>query len=153
MSARQELNAYVTQLERRLRIGTLSRGTAIMVGAALGVTIVLAVGLSLFEFSDGSLSGARLVLFVALAIAAVFGLGIPFKRLTRRRVARTAEEVFPYFIFRRLRAMPRSARALRRSSRSRCPAASRSTTPRYVQSGGQRDGYDRIGRAGFPWAP
>ena len=73
MSARQELHSYVTRLERRLRRGTLSRGTAIVVGAALGVTIVLAGALSAFAFPDGSITGARLVLFVVLALAAVFG--------------------------------------------------------------------------------
>ena len=97
MSARQELNSYVTRLERRLRLGTLSRGTAIVVGAALGATIVLAVALSVLALSDGSITGARLVLFVALALAAFFGLGIPFSRLTRIRAARKAEEVFPGF--------------------------------------------------------
>jgi hypothetical protein len=97
MSARQELNSYVTQLERRLQLSTLSRGTAITVSAALGATIVLAVALSALAFSDGSVTGARLVLFVALALAAVFGLGIPFSRLTRARAARKAEEIFPGF--------------------------------------------------------
>src|SRR5260370_5009979 len=97
MSARQELNSYLTTLERRLRFGTLSRGTAIVAGAALGATIALAVALSDWAFSDGSLTGARLVLVVALALAAVFGLGIPFSRLTRRRAARKAEDVFPGF--------------------------------------------------------
>ena len=47
-----------------------------------------------------------------------------------------------------LRAMPRSAPALRRSSRSHCPVASRSTKPRYVRSSGRCDGWNRIGRAG-----
>ena len=97
MNARQELNSYLTQLEQRLRLGTLSRGAAIVVGAALGTTIALALALSVSAFSDGSITGARLVLFVVLAAAAVFGLGIPFSRLTRVRAARRAEEVFPGF--------------------------------------------------------
>jgi hypothetical protein len=97
MSARQELNSYVTRLEHRLRLGTLSRGTAVVIGAALGATIVLALALTVLAFPDGSITGARLVLFLALALAAVFGLGIPFSRLTRARAARKAEEVFPGF--------------------------------------------------------
>jgi hypothetical protein len=100
MSARQELNTYLTTLERRLRLGTLSRGAAIVAAAALGATIVLAIALSALAFSggnDGGLNVARLLLFVALALAAVFGLGIPFSRLTRRRAARKAEDVFPGF--------------------------------------------------------
>src|SRR5438477_7745781 len=97
MSARQELNSYVTRLERRLRLGTLSRGTAIVVGAALGATVVLAGALSALAFPGGSVTGARLLLFVGLALAVVFGLGIPFSRLTRVRAAKKAEEVFPGF--------------------------------------------------------
>ena len=97
MSARQELNAYITRLEQRLRLGTLSRGSAILAGAALGATIVLAVALSVLAFSEGSVTGARLALFVALAFASVFGLGLPFWRLTRIGAARRAEDVFPGF--------------------------------------------------------
>jgi len=97
MSARQELNSYVTQIERRLRLGLLSRGTAVVVGAALGATIVLAFALGALAFPDGSITGARLVLFLALALAAVFGLGIPFSHLTRVHAARKAEEAFPGF--------------------------------------------------------
>src|SRR5258708_6866492 len=97
MSARQELNAYITRLEQRLRLGTLSRGTALVAGAALGATIVLAVALSVLAFSEGGVTGARLALFVALALAAVFGLGLPFWRLTRIGAARRAEDVFPGF--------------------------------------------------------
>jgi len=97
MSARQELDTYVSQLERRLRLDTLSRGTAIVVGAALAATIALALVLSFLAFSDGSVTVARLVLVAALGLAVLFGLGIPFKCLTRRAVARKAEEVFPGF--------------------------------------------------------
>src|SRR6202035_3825756 len=97
MSARQELNSYVTRLEHRLRLGTLARGTAIVGGAALRATIILAGALSALALPDGGITGARLVLFVGLALAVVFGLGIPFARLTRRRPPRTAEEVFPGF--------------------------------------------------------
>jgi hypothetical protein len=97
MSARQELNAYVTQLERRLRLGTLSRGAAIVIAAALGATIVLALVLSALAFSDGGLTGARLLLVAVLAGAVVFGLGIPITRLTRRGAARKAEDAFPGF--------------------------------------------------------
>ncbi|HUK35615.1 MAG TPA: hypothetical protein VLV86_16975, partial [Vicinamibacterales bacterium] len=97
MSAREELNSYVTQLERRLRLGTLSRGAALLVAAALGATISLGLVISALAFSEGSLTSARLVLVVALALAIVFGLGIPLKRLTRRSAAQKAEHAFPEF--------------------------------------------------------
>ena len=71
MSAREELNSYVTHVERRLRLGTLSRGAALVVAAALGATIVLGLVISALAFSEGSLTSARLVLIVALALAIV----------------------------------------------------------------------------------
>jgi hypothetical protein len=97
MSARQELNSYVSQLEKRLRLGTLSRGAAILTSAALGATIVLVLAANALAFSEGSITGARLVLFCILAAAAVFGLGIPIARLSRRRAVGKAEEMFPEF--------------------------------------------------------
>src|SRR3984893_11358608 len=97
MSARHELNAYGARIAGRLQASALTRGAAIVAGAALGATVVLAVALSALAFSDGSITGARLVLAAALALTAVFGLGIPFSRLNRRRAAKRAEDVFPGF--------------------------------------------------------
>src|SRR6185295_17829512 len=97
MSARQELDSYVSQLEKRLRIGTLSRGAAILTSAALGTTIVLVLAANALAFSEGSLTGARLALFCALASAAIFGLVVPIARLSRRRAIGKAEEMFPQF--------------------------------------------------------
>src|SRR5476649_713377 len=97
MSARQELNSYVTRLERRLRLRAYSRGTAVVLGAALGATIILAVTLSVMAFSDGSITVARVGLFLAITLAAAFGLAIPLQRLTRVGAARRIEEAFPGF--------------------------------------------------------
>src|SRR5262249_6190581 len=47
--------------------------------------------------SDGSITGARLLLFCALGAAAVFGVGIPFWRLSRARAVDKAEQTFPQF--------------------------------------------------------
>ena len=63
MSARQELDSYVSQLEKRLRIGTLSRGAGVsLTSAALGTTIVLVLVANALAFSEGSITGARLAL-------------------------------------------------------------------------------------------
>jgi len=97
MSARQELNAYATRLEQRLRLDTLSRGTAIVAGAALLATIVLAVALTTLAPADGGLTFARVVLFAALAAAVVLGAVLPVIRLTRRAAARYAEKAAPEF--------------------------------------------------------
>jgi hypothetical protein len=97
MNARQELNAYIRTLERRLRLGTLTRGTAIVASAALAATIVLVLAISALAFSQGSITGARFALFATLAFAVVFALFIPLSHLTRHRAARKAEEIHPAF--------------------------------------------------------
>jgi len=97
MSAQQELHSYVRQIERRLRLGALSRGAALLASVALGATIALVLVASAFAFSDGSVTGTRLALFSILALAALFGLGLPLWRLTRRRAVGQAEERFPAF--------------------------------------------------------
>ena len=91
MSARQELDSYIRQLERRVRLDTLSRGAAILASAALGATVVLVLLANARAFSDGSVVGARLVLICVLAFAASLGLAIPIRALepsSRRRESR-----------------------------------------------------------------
>src|SRR3984957_4493592 len=95
MSARQELDSYIRQLERRVRLATLSRGAAILASAALGATIVLVLLANARAFSDGSVIGARLALICVLAFAASLGLAIPIARLSRRRAVGKAEAMFP----------------------------------------------------------
>ena len=97
MNARQELDSYISQLERRVRLDTLSRGAAIVAAAALGATGVLVLLANARAFSAGSVIGARLILFCILVFAASLGLAIPISRLSRRRAARKAEEMFPEF--------------------------------------------------------
>src|ERR1700686_3600623 len=97
MNARQELDSYISQLERRVRLDTLSRGAAVLAAAALGATVILVLLANARAFSDGSVVGARLVLVCILAVAASFGLVIPVARLSRRRAARRAEKMFPGF--------------------------------------------------------
>jgi hypothetical protein len=97
MSARAELNSYVKQLERRLRLATMLRGAAILASAALAATLLLVLIANAFAFSRWSVGGARFVLLIALAAAAVFGIAFPLWRLSRRRAADVAEKVFPQF--------------------------------------------------------
>ena len=41
MSFRDQLNSYIHQLERRLRLGAMLRGAAILTSVALAATVVL----------------------------------------------------------------------------------------------------------------
>src|ERR1700733_4345916 len=97
MSVREQLHAYIAQLEQRLRWSTLLRGLAILTGSALIATLVLVAIANARAFSQGSVTAARFGLILILAIAAAVGLALPLRRLTRRRAVGTAEERFPQF--------------------------------------------------------
>src|SRR6202023_3375202 len=97
MSLREQLHAYIAQLEQRLRWSTLLRGLAILTGSALVATLVLVTIANALAFSNGSVTGARFGLILILAIAAAAGLALPLRRLTRRRAVGTAEAAFPQF--------------------------------------------------------
>jgi hypothetical protein len=97
MSLREQLHAYIAELEKRLRWSTVLRGVAILTGSALAATLVLVTIANALTFSHGSVPAARFALFLILAVAAAAGLAIPLRRLTRRRAVGTAETVFPQF--------------------------------------------------------
>lgn len=97
MSARDQLNSYIGQIERRLRIGAAVRGAAILASAALAVTVLLVLIANAFAFVSWSILSARFILVAALIYAASFGLALPLLRLNRRRAAAQAEAAFPDF--------------------------------------------------------
>jgi hypothetical protein len=97
MTAREQLHAYIAQLEQRLRWSTLLRGIAILAGGALVATLVLVAIANALAFSHGSVTAARFALILILAVAAAAGLALPLRRLTRRRAIGTAEAAFPQF--------------------------------------------------------
>ena len=71
MSSREQLNYYIRDLERRLRLGAMLRGAAVLLLAALCTTIALVLIINLFAFSEGSLLGARGILALALSLIAI----------------------------------------------------------------------------------
>ena len=97
MSIRDQLNSYLQRLEKRLRLGALLRGAAILTSVALAATVILVLITNAFAFSKWSITGARVVLLFALALAVSFGIALPLNALNRRRAARKAEAVFPEF--------------------------------------------------------
>src|ERR1700734_3851292 len=97
MTAREQLHAYIAQLEQRLRWSTVLRGVAILTGGALVATLLLVTIANARAFSDGSVTAARFALILILAITAAAGLALPLRRLTRRRAVQTAEAAFPQF--------------------------------------------------------
>jgi hypothetical protein len=97
MSLREQVHAYIAQLEQRLRWSTWLRGLAIFTGGALVATLVLVTIANALAFSHGSVTAARFALILILAVAAAAGLALPLHRLTRRRAVQTAEAAFPQF--------------------------------------------------------
>jgi len=91
MSRQDELNSYISKLQRRLQLGAWLRGVAIFVGTALIVTITLVLLLNHYAFPAVGVKGARLALLVALALVAGIGIALPLRRLTRARAVRVAE--------------------------------------------------------------
>ena len=70
MSVREQLHAYIAQLEQRLRWSTWLRGFAVLAGGALAATLVLVTIANALAFSHGSVTAARFGLILILAIAA-----------------------------------------------------------------------------------
>jgi hypothetical protein len=97
MSFRDQLNSYIQQLERRLRLGAMFRGAAILTSVALTATVVLVLITNALAFSRWSITSARVALLFALVLAVTFGIALPLIALNRRRAARQAEEMFPEF--------------------------------------------------------
>jgi hypothetical protein len=97
MKPLDRLSDYLGVIERRLRILAWTRGAAITAVAALALTVLAVLVANKFAFSDGSVLGARLFLFLGLALAIAAALVIPVIRLNRRHAARRTEGRFPQF--------------------------------------------------------
>jgi hypothetical protein len=97
MSVRDQLNSYIQRLEKRLRLGALVRGVAILTSVALVATVLLVLITNAFAFSRWSITSARVALLFALILAITFGIALPVAALNRRRAARQAENIFPEF--------------------------------------------------------
>src|SRR5260370_36371823 len=91
MKPLDRLSEYLGAIERRLRLIALTRGIAVTAGMALALTIVAVLVINQFAFSNGSVIGARVFLFLGLAFAIAAALIIPVIRLNRRNAARRAE--------------------------------------------------------------
>src|SRR6266540_3606780 len=97
MKPLDRLSEYLGAIERRLRLIALSRGIAVTAGMALALTVVAVLVINQFAFSQGSVIGARVFLFLGLALAIGLALVIPIIRLNRRNAARRAEAQYPQF--------------------------------------------------------
>jgi hypothetical protein len=97
MTAREQLDTYIDELKRRLRLRALLVGSAIVTASALVTTVVLVLITNALAFSSASLMGARGMLLLVLAACIAFGCVFPMLRLSRRQAAWDAEAAFPQF--------------------------------------------------------
>ncbi|HXW61143.1 MAG TPA: hypothetical protein VEJ45_00980 [Candidatus Acidoferrales bacterium] len=97
MTARKQLDAYIDELKRRLRLHALLIGCAIVAASALLTTFVLVLITKALAFSSASLAGARVVLSLIVACAVALCCVLPLLRLNRRRAASETEAAFPEF--------------------------------------------------------
>ncbi len=97
MNSLDQLNAYLGRLESRLRLAAWVRGLALAAAVALIATVLLVLAANGYAFAERVVTGARVALFLSLALAAAFGLAVPLLRLNRRVAAREAENKFPEF--------------------------------------------------------
>ncbi len=97
MKPLDRLSEYLAAIERRLRLLAVTRGAAVVAAVAFGLTVVAVLIANHFAFSNPSVTGARLLLFLGLAFALAAGLIVPVIRLNRRRAARRAERKYPQF--------------------------------------------------------
>ena len=95
MKPLDRLSEYLGAIERRLRLLALTRGIAVTAGMALALTVVAVLVINQFAFSNRSVIGARVFLFLGLAFAIAAALIIPVIRLNRRNAARQAEAQYP----------------------------------------------------------
>ncbi len=97
MTARQQLDTYLEQVQGRLRLRASLRGAAIVASSALATTIVLVLLANALAFSGASVIAARVVLYLVVAACIAFGCATPLLRLNRRRTAWEAESAVPDF--------------------------------------------------------
>src|SRR5689334_16577754 len=97
MKPLDRLSEYLGSIERRLRIVALTRGAAVTALAALTLTVVAVIVANNFAFSNGSVVGARVFLFLGIALAIAAALIVPVIRLNRRHAAREVERKYPQF--------------------------------------------------------
>ena len=87
MTALQRFQSYLEAVERRLRWKTIATGAAILAGAALIATVLLALTADRYAFSEASLFWTRALLFLVIGLSIVFALAIPILRINRKETA------------------------------------------------------------------
>src|ERR1017187_3545290 len=97
MKSLDRLSDYLCAVERLMRLLAFTRGAAVTALAALALTVLAVLMANSFPFSNGSVLGARVLLFIGLALAPAAALISPVIRLNRRRAARAAEARYPQF--------------------------------------------------------
>ncbi|MFB3828618.1 MAG: DUF4175 family protein [Bryobacteraceae bacterium] len=97
MRALELLHDYLSRVEARLRALALARGAAVVAAAALAGTMAGVLLANAFAFVAPGVLAARLLLFLAVALALAFGIAAPLLRLGRKQTAHAIERRHPEF--------------------------------------------------------
>jgi hypothetical protein len=97
MSAREQVKAYVGQLQARLRSAVLTRGAAVVSLAALIATAILVLITNHYAFSYLSLIISRVTLVAILLVTLGISVALPLRNLDRRRAVQKMEASVPDF--------------------------------------------------------
>ncbi len=95
MTALEQVNGYLRQLEARLRALAASRGIALTAGLALLLTLVIVFAGNRAQFAREVILPMRVLLYAAVATAVALLIARPLRKLTRARVRRIAERGTP----------------------------------------------------------
>jgi hypothetical protein len=91
MTALHQIEAYLSNLHKRLRFFGSARGAAACALCALLLTLILTWVGNQYRFAAGIVWPLRLCLFAGIACVIVFALVRPLMRMNRRNTARLAE--------------------------------------------------------------
>src|SRR5947209_6545641 len=91
MTALQELERYLADLQRRLQFQATSAGLGISAASALLLTLAFTWFADVHRFAQNVVLPLRIVLFASVACLITVFVAIPVARLNRRRVTRLAE--------------------------------------------------------------
>ena len=91
------LQDYLAQFRRRLKLSIASQGLGAAAAAALLLTVALVYVANRYAFSDASVLSARTILFGGLAAVIVLLLVLPLRKLGRTGVGGELESKVPAF--------------------------------------------------------
>ena len=97
MTALEQLNRWLRQLESRLRMKAALQGAALVAGVSFLLTLLLVWIANRYQFAHQIVVPLRVLLYCAVGNIAAFSIAVPLARLNLKRIRRLAEQKIPEF--------------------------------------------------------